>query len=175
MSVAGKFGGATLAKLAMHPTPDTLRDRWGNSLRLQLGGSVQIWCMDAPELASPPSAEGSELTRCDFAVFQGEVPANKQARRLSLVEFMNSIGGDTAEKVERQFNGGLRILRELAEDGTFLFDALAPILVHGGTLGKADAAALGRIQVKSDRPVVIMWCKSGSVLKDGGVIEGPVK
>ena len=169
-----KLGGEALAKLAMNPTPDCLKDKWKNFLRLQLSGFVQVWDMDARSLASPPSGAGQEVPRCDFAVFQNAVLAGEKARQLSLVEFKNSAGGGTADKVREQLNGGLNILRELAEDGKLSYNALTPILVHGRILAKTDAFALGRIRIKPDcnqDPVPVKWCKSGSVLKDGGVIE----
>ena len=172
MPTAEKFGGNALAKHAI-PIPGRLKDKWGTFLLLRLGGHVLVWCMDRPALARPPSAAGREVERCDFAVFQADDSAANVTRRLFLVEIKASIGGDTADKVRGQLEGGLSVLRELAEPGKFSFDSLAPILVHGASLGKADAFALGRIQITPAPnwdPVPIRWCKSGSTLTDGNVI-----
>lgn len=189
MSVAEKFGGETLAKLAISPPPDQLGDEQGNSLRLQLSGFVQVWHMDDDAssarlkggaqvtLARPRGKEKEEVTRCDWAVFQSGVPANEKARHLCLVEIKNSIGGDTADRVRMQLEGGLNnVLLELAEGENSSFNMLTPIFVYGcRSIGKHDKVALDRVSLTHEQGTAwLIMCKSGSTLKDDGIIDPPV-
>ena len=174
MSIVKKFGGAKLAKLAMKSTPKYLKDQCENSLRLQLSGFVQVWNMDDDPLARPNG--GNEVTRCDFAVFQSGVPVDEKKRRLCLVEFTNSIGGDTVKKVQRQLEGGLHnVLLELAEGENPSFDELMPIFVPGcRSIGKHAITALAGVSLTYARGTAwLIVCKSGSTLKDQGIIDPP--
>ena len=173
MSVAKQFGGTKLAKLAMTPHPDRVEDGLGNVLHIQLSGFVQVWDMDVPSLARPNG--GNEVTRCDFAVFQSRVSAGENMRYICLVEFTNSIGGDTGEKVQRQLKGGLQILLAVAEGENDSFDELTPIFIYGRSVNKRDMFAFRRISLTGPQGKVgVILCKSGGTLKDKGVVVQPV-